>query len=148
MSTKENKELIRKAYEELNSCNGDISKLPPSYVQRYAPTFIGHSTLEPGDHKLEKVMKSLAMLFAAFPDMKGSIEDQVAQGDKVASRYVCRGTHKGSFGGIPTTGKQVVMNGVQIDKIANGKRVECWDFPDIFGLMTQLGVIPPTAPKM
>jgi hypothetical protein len=67
----------------------------------------------------------------------------VAEGDKVVVHFTFRGTHKGVFAGIPPTGKQVEMKGVQIARLVNEQIVEDWVIRDTMGLMQQLGVIPP-----
>lgn len=81
-------------------------------------------------------------LRAAFPDLHITIDDQVADGDKVVTRWTARGTHTGPFQGIPPTGKQGSMTGIDIDRVVNGKSVECWTNADDLGLLQQLGVVP------
>lgn len=75
----------------------------------------------------------------SFPDWHEHIEDIIAEGDKVAIRFTSRGTHKEEFQGIPPTGKQVTVSEVAIYRIADWKIVEKWGFPDIVGLLRQLG---------
>ena len=82
------------------------------------------------------------MYFAAFPDASATIEDMVAEGDKVAVRVTWRATHKGEFMGITPTGKQIEMTNTLIFRIADGKLVENWATIDELRLMRQLGVIP------
>ena len=81
--------------------------------------------------------------FTAFPDMHVTIEDQIAEGDKVASRLTVSGTHKGDFMGMAPTGKQMMITGIDIVHIKDGKAVERWGNLDDLGLMQQLGAIPP-----
>jgi predicted ester cyclase len=145
MSTKENKELMRKAFDEFNTTNGDIAKLRSLYVRYCKPTFIAHSVLR-GDANSETVIQAMAKNFAAFPDFKIIADDMLAEGDKVVTKYTIQGTHSGTFMGIAGNGKKLNIKGVQIDKIVDGKRVENWDFPDALGLLTQVGAIP--APKI
>jgi steroid delta-isomerase-like uncharacterized protein len=82
-------------------------------------------------------------LRAAFPDGRVTIEDMIAEGDKVVTRYNSRGTHKGDFMGIPATGKKVAVTGIVISRIAKGKIAEEWEEFDALGFMVQLGAIPP-----
>jgi predicted ester cyclase len=82
------------------------------------------------------------MFRAAFPDLHGTIEDQIAEGDKVVSRMTYRGTHQGELMGIPPTGKQVTMSFIGIHRITAGKVAEGWVNFDALGMMQQLGVIP------
>jgi steroid delta-isomerase-like uncharacterized protein len=84
----------------------------------------------------------VAALRDAFPDVHITIEDQVAEGDRVVTRWTARGTHTGAFQGIPPTGKRGSMTGIDINRFADGKVVECWTNADDLGLLQQLGVIP------
>jgi len=83
------------------------------------------------------------MLHMAFPDVRLTIEDMVAEGDKVAVRWAWSGTHRGEYMGIAPTGKEVTYTGITIHRITGGKIVESWDEVDNLGLMQQLGVAPP-----
>ena len=82
------------------------------------------------------------MFYAAFPDLRGTIEDMVAEGDKVASRLRWRGTHQAELMGIPPTGKQGDFTRIAIHRIEGGKVVEGWVNFDAMGMMQQLGVVP------
>ena len=79
---------------------------------------------------------------AAFPDWRHTIEDMIAEGDKVVSRGTFRATHKGEYQGIAATGKEVVDTWIIIHRIAGGKIVEVWEESDELGLLRQLGAIP------
>ena len=70
------------------------------------------------------------------------VEDQIAEGDVVVTRWTARGTHKGVFMVIPLTGEQAMTTGISITRVASGKFVEGWTIFDEFGLLQQLGVIP------
>ena len=85
---------------------------------------------------------SFLVIQMAFPDLVVTVEDQIAEGDRVVTRWTARGTHGGEFLGIPPTGKEFTFKGVDIVRIVDGKIVEGWDVPDLFGLMRQLGLIP------
>ena len=78
----------------------------------------------------------------AFPDVHFKIEEQIAEGDTVVTRWSSGGTHKGVLMGIPATGKSASVTGVTIDRFANGKIVSTWAIFDQMGLMQQLGIIP------
>ena len=84
---------------------------------------------------------------SAFPDLHVTIEDQIAEGDKVVTRVTFRGTHQGEFSGIAPTGKRVEYSGIAIDRIANGKVVEMWHISNMAGLLLQIGATPSAAPK-
>lgn len=85
----------------------------------------------------------MASLLAAFPDGRWTIEDQVAEGDKVVTRFSFTGTHQGEFMGIAPTGKRVTTSGMVIDRIVEGKIVEEREEWDALGMMQQLGAVPP-----
>jgi steroid delta-isomerase-like uncharacterized protein len=76
-----------------------------------------------------------------FPDVEIALEDLVAEGDKVAKRWIFRGTHTGEYAGIPPTGKQVTMRGITLYRLAGGKVTELYWNYDVFGLLQQLGAI-------
>ena len=83
------------------------------------------------------------MYRAAFPDLQFTIDDVIAQDDKVVIRWSSRGTHRGELMGLAPTGKEATSSGISIDKIADGKIVESWNHWDTLGLMRQLGAAPP-----
>lgn len=91
----------------------------------------------------EGIRHFYSSLRAAFPDLHFQIEDQVAAGDRVVTRWSAQGTHAGEFQGIPPTGKQVTLTGIDIDRFAGGKVVECWPVADELGLLQQLGALAP-----
>lgn len=92
------------------------------------------------------VKELIAGYRAAFPDIRITIEDQIADGDYVVSRWSGTGTHQGELMGMPATGKQATVTGITIDRIADGRIAESWDNWDTLGMMQQLGAIP--APAM
>ena len=79
---------------------------------------------------------------AACPDARSSVEDQVAEGDKVVTRWRARGTHRGDFGQIPATGSSFDVGGITIERIEDGRIAEVWVVRDWLGFLQQLGVIP------
>jgi predicted ester cyclase len=79
----------------------------------------------------------------AVPDLSYTVEDQVAEGDKVVSRYTATGTHRGEFFGVAPTGDRIEMSGIQIDRFdEGGKMVEEWPEYDLLGAMKQMGAVP------
>jgi predicted ester cyclase len=91
---------------------------------------------------MEGFKQFFPMLYAAFPDWHATIEDVIAEGDKVVHRIKGGGTHKDEWMGIAATGKQVTTTGILIYRIDNGKIVEEWLQYDVLGVMQQLGAIP------
>ena len=83
------------------------------------------------------------MYLNAFPGMEITVDDIIAEGDKVVTRWSSVGKHKGELMGIPGTGKDVTVTGITIDRFAGGKIVESWGEFDLAGLLMQLGVAPP-----
>ena len=82
----------------------------------------------------------IAGLLAAFPDLRLAIEDQIAAGDKVATRWVAEGTNSAPFGNVPATGRRVRVDGLVLDRVADGRVVERWEQWDQAGMMQQLGL--------
>ncbi len=108
----------------------------------YAPDFVAHGSPNPAIGP-DGVRRFVADLRAAFPDLHYTIEDLIATDDKVVVRWTMRGTHRGELMGLPPTDKAVALTGISINRFAGGKSVESWDQTDIFGLLGQLGIIPP-----
>lgn len=79
-------------------------------------------------------------LLTAFPDLRIAIEDQIVAGDKVATRWVAEGTNSGPFGPVPPTGRRVRVDGLILDRVADGKIAERWEQWDQAGMMQQLGL--------
>jgi steroid delta-isomerase-like uncharacterized protein len=94
---------------------------------------------QPGREGLKQV---IAAFRTAFPDIHWVIEEMVAEGDKVFSRFTWNGTHRGEFFGVPATGKQITVKGVVVDRVLNGQMVDSRILMDGLGMMTQLGVVP------
>jgi predicted ester cyclase len=90
----------------------------------------------------EEFKRDLAEIRRAFPDYAGTNVEQVAEGEKVANRFVYLGTHLGEFEGVSPTGKRVEFTGNSIDRVVGGKIVESWVEMDMLGVMRQLGAVP------
>ena len=90
----------------------------------------------------EGVRVDLAEWRAGFPDLRVVVEDLVAEGDRVASRFVLRGTHAGPFLGVAPTGRRIALAGVAIDRLAGGRLAESWVSLDCLGLLRQLESLP------
>jgi steroid delta-isomerase-like uncharacterized protein len=145
MSTEGNKELVRQVIRDRNGFAGDAAKVC-SWCEKYCAAGYIHHNLARGDMGREQMTQYFIELMSAFPDFNKSIDDMVAEDDKVAVRYTIQGTHKGTFGKISATGKHVSIKGSEVYKIEGRKILEWWDFADYLGLMTQLGAIPSTRP--
>jgi steroid delta-isomerase-like uncharacterized protein len=89
-------------------------------------------------------LKQLVMMYrTGYPDLVFTIEDLLADGDKVIVRWSCAGTHRGELMGIPATGKRTTTSGISISRFEGGKVVEEWVRWDALGWLQQLGVVPP-----
>ena len=138
MSAEENKAISRRADEELFD-RGNLEVAD----ELFAPNFVHHDPVSGEDWRgPESVKQYAAMMRAAFPDLYYTVEDQIAEGDKVATRYRAGGTHQGELLGIPPTGNLVEITGISITRVDGGKIEEIWENYDALGMMQQLGVIP------
>jgi predicted ester cyclase len=90
----------------------------------------------------EEFKREVAKIRRAFPDYSGANVDQIAEGEKVANRFVFLGTHLGDFEGVAPTGNRVEFVGASIDRVVDGKIVENWVEVDMLGVMQQLGAVP------
>ena len=137
MSTDENKAIARRliaAFSDQEAAAID-ELVAPDYVFHNP----GDPTMPPGPAGLKHMHDQWG---TAFPDVQTTIDDQIAEGDKVVTRWTTRGTHRGEFFGIAPTGKRIEFTGIYIDRVAGGKVVEHWDEADILGVFQQLGAGP------
>ena len=93
-------------------------------------------------HGIEATKAFIAAYRAAFPDARSTVEDQVAQGDRVATRWRARGTHTGPLGELAPTGRSFDVGGITIERFAHGRIAEVWVVRDELGLLRQLGALP------
>jgi steroid delta-isomerase-like uncharacterized protein len=136
MSTQENKANHRRLFEEgWNQGNTAV------FDELFAADYLGHDPSGP-IHGPEGFKQYYATYRTAFPDTHLTIEDQIAEGDMVMSRWIGTGTHQGPLMGIPPSGKRVTITGMTITRFAEGKIVEGWNNLDALGMLQQLGVIP------
>lgn len=107
-----------------------------------AEDFVEHNPMPGVSGDREGFKQMVGGLHEAFPDFNTTIEDQIAEGDKVVERWTAGGTHEGVFLGVPPTGKRIAIEGMDISRLADGKIVEHWTQMDALAMMQQLGVIP------
>ena len=132
--SEQNKALARHSWELLDN--------PDVLDEVYASDLVWH---EPDQdvRGLEEAKQFVGMYKNAFPDLHATVEDMIAEGDKVVTRWTIRGTHQGEieeFG--PATGRQIEIKGITIHRIEDGKIVEEWERYDNLGVMQQLGLVP------
>ena len=134
--SQQNKAIAHRIFEEMES-KGNLAVAD----EVFARDFVNHTPF--GENRgPEGAKQFVTMLRSAFPDLHSTIVDQVAEGDKVATPFTARGTHKGELNGIPASGNTMEITGIVISRIANGKIIEQWGNPDVFGVMRQIGAIP------
>lgn len=130
-----NKAAIRRLFDEVFGA-GKVD----SVAELVADNVLGHDPTDPKPKRGPENVQQVAVLFrTAFPDLRLTVEDVIAEGDKVAAHWTLRGTHQGSFMGIPATGKTASTTGITIYRLAQGKITEYWGSFDALGLMRQLG---------
>ena len=132
--SEENKAIVRRFIEEVD--NGNLERA----IEFLAPDFVAYQPF--GQMGREELMRLAREGRSAFPDFKHTIEDQIAEGDRVVTRLTNHGTHKGDFQGIAPTGKRVTVTEIAINLLSEGKIIEHRAELDILGLMQQLGAIP------
>jgi steroid delta-isomerase-like uncharacterized protein len=137
ITSENNKAVIRKFLEEVINQNR-MDRATDLVVE----DFVELDPL-PGQRQGREGLKEvLGMMRAAFPDIHWAVEEMVAEGDKVVTRFTWTGTHRGSFMGIPATGKSLSVKGVVIDQLEGGKMSNSRILMDNLGMLQQLGVLP------
>ena len=136
MSVEDIKAVVRREVEAFNA-----DKLE-TFDEIISPDYVGHDPAQPEPIRGPKGAKEqMGGYRAAFPDVILTIDQQVAEGDTVVTRWTARGTHEGELMGIAPTGKQVTVTGVTIERVVDGKIVEGNDQWDALGLLQQLGAV-------
>jgi len=136
MSERENKALVRRFTEEFRN-RGNLAVAE----ELLAPDYVLHAGIGPDIHGIEGCKQDIITVRKAFPDFHMTIDDMVAEGDKVAYRWTMCGTHRGELMDTHPTGKKVTGWGMSIDRIIGGKIVETWNRYDSLGFMEQLGAV-------
>jgi steroid delta-isomerase-like uncharacterized protein len=135
--SEENKALARRSWEIVNQHNPDLDLID----EMYTPDFVWH---EPDQdiQGSEEAKQFVATFLEAFPDLNVTVEDEIAEGDKVVTRWTIRGTHQGELMGIAPTEKQIELKGITIHRFEGDKIAEEWERYDNLGMMQQLGALP------
>ena len=136
MSLEENKACVRRLYDEIFN-----QKNLAAIDEYFAPNVVDHS-LPPGlPDEIEGVRQNITMFLGAFPDLRLTIEDMIAEGDKVVTCWRLHATHQGASLGLPPTGKQVTLPGISVVRLAGGKSVENRVVFDQLSMLQQLGLV-------
>jgi steroid delta-isomerase-like uncharacterized protein len=139
--SEQNKTAVRRLFEEVWN-KGNQVVVDELFAQNY--THHDPSTADLGQGP-QSEKRRVTLYRNAFPDLRFTIEDVIAEGETVMARYTARGTHKGNLNEIAATGKQINVTGVSISRFTNGKIAESWVNWDALGLMQQIGVVAETA---
>lgn len=134
MSLEENKALVRRFIEEVQNQHNLAA-----IEELFSPNFVDHSSMAAPPY-LEGTKELFIITFAAFPDFRMEIHQQLAEGDQVMTRKTLHGTHLGPFMGIPATGKKIAVTFVDIFTVINGKITEHWTGDVTLSILHQLGV--------
>jgi steroid delta-isomerase-like uncharacterized protein len=137
VGTEENKALVRRWFAELDQRN--LAAVHDFVAEGYVDHNPAIPDLSPGR---EGVNQANNLLAAAFTDVTHTIQDQIAEGDKVMTRVIVRGTFTGEFLGFPPTGKVIEISGIAVHRIVDGTFVEHWAHVDMADFMQQIGATP------
>jgi steroid delta-isomerase-like uncharacterized protein len=140
VSLEDNKALLRRGIEEVIN-RGNFAVADEIIASDYVYRSPGTPEVR-GPDGLKQLVQGYR---TAFPDLNMSVQEQIAEGDSVMTRWTATGTHRGELMGIPPTGKQVNVMGMIISRCAGGKIVEEVEIFDAMGMMQQLGVVPAAA---
>ena len=140
MSTEQNKSIVRRWVEE-----GWNKQNTALIDELYQPNFYQHETGPETVNSSEALKQFVAGYLAAFPDLHFTIEDLVAEGDKVTWRFKATGHNNGSLMGAPASGKAVTVTGIVIFRLEDSRIAEGWLNLDVLGLLQQVGIIPVAA---
>lgn len=135
-----NKAACIRGPQAVNS--GDADLISTTFDEVFDPDVLIGTPLPTGTTGVEALKEVFTKLLGAFPDLHITIEDVIAEGDKVVSRNTVSGTHQGEYMGIPPTGKVVTWKEIMIVRFEDGRITETWGVADVLSQMRQLGVIP------
>lgn len=137
-SEERNKAILRRVCDEIMN-QGKLSVA----FELFTPTFLRNDlvSLIDGVRGASGVKDVIGMVREAIPDIHATIEDMVAEGDKVVARFTLRGTHEAEFLGVPATGRPISIAVINIYRFEDGRVAEVWQLPDALGLMRQLGAV-------
>ncbi|MCU7547575.1 ester cyclase [Chitinophagaceae bacterium LB-8] len=137
MSIENNIQLIKRFVAFINTAN---EKLAEELISTDAKFYV------PGQpepmHGPGGYLSIIGMMRSGFSDIQWSLEDKVVEENKVAARFIMRGTHNGIFFGVPPTGKTITVQAINFYRFSNGQIVEEYGQPDMLGLLQQIGAIP------
>ena len=137
--TEQNKAIVRRNYETADK--NDLT----TFSEQLAPDIAVNLPGMPGPLNREALIQMMNVMFSGLTQRQHVFEDQIAEGDKVATRLTLHAVHTGEFQGMSATGKQIAMAQTAIHRIRDGKIVEVWVSSDDISMMKQLGLMPSQA---
>src|SRR5262245_50478874 len=139
----DNKVIVRRSFDELFT-QGKLEVADEVFAKDY----VGHDPAMPRDIRGPEEFKQFVRMYrTAFPDLKCTVDAQLAEGDLVCTRFTATGTHRGELMGIPPTGAKLTVTGISIDRMKDGKSVESWTNYDALNMLRQIGALPPLKAK-
>ncbi len=138
MSTSTSRALVHRYYEEFLSAPGNLDAAD----ELFTSDVVFHNPISTGIHGIEEYKAFARRWYVGFPDRKFVVDDDIAEGNKIAAKFTITGTHKGEFMGLPGTGNQIDAQIIDIVRIEGDQLVEHWGVADMAKLMQQLGMIP------
>jgi steroid delta-isomerase-like uncharacterized protein len=137
MSAEESKATMRRYLGVFEQGNIDLLD------ELLAPDYVNHSPATPDLPTGPEGVKGVVTMFrSGMPDLRVIVDDMIAEGDKVATRYTLEGTHEGELFGVPPTGQRLSIESITVERVSEGKIRDHWRVTDELGMMQQLGVIP------
>ncbi|MEO8181062.1 MAG: ester cyclase [Deltaproteobacteria bacterium] len=137
MGPKSNEEVMKGFVEFINTANPELA------ATLIAPTATFHMPGRPEPMSgPDGYLAIIGMMQGGFPDIQWTVEEMVSERDKVAVRFTMRGTHGGTFVGVPPTAKKIAVQSMAFYRLANGQIVEEYGQPDMLGLLQQIGAAP------
>jgi steroid delta-isomerase-like uncharacterized protein len=143
MTAEENRALIRRWIESINQ--GNLAVTDEVFAANCVRRIIYHANVSKVGRGPEGIKRRVAEWRAAFPDWHFTVEEMLAEGDRVMTRCTVRGTHRGELFGLPPTGRQVAYTEMILSRVAEGRIVENSVLIDRLGLLQELGLLPDTA---
>jgi steroid delta-isomerase-like uncharacterized protein len=136
--TAENKVVMRRFVEFINTGSEKLAE------ELIAPEAVFHVPGRPEPMRGPAgYLAVIGMMRSGFPDIQWTLEEMIAEDDKVAARFTMRGTHQGSFFGVPPTGKTIAVQALNFYRLSGGQFIEERGQPDLLGLLIQIGAVPP-----
>jgi len=137
MSIETNKHIMQRFTEFINTASEKLA------VELISPNAVFHVPGRPEPLRGPAgYLEIIGMMRGGFPDIQWTLEEMIAESDKVAARFTMRGTHQGAFFGVPPTGKKIAVSAMNFYRLSDGQFVEERGQPDLLGLLQQIGAVP------